>query len=293
MKYLLPLLLILSACYYGKGQTTQNVGWGSGSISGLIHGDYNFAMGHRALDMMLNGRFNIVVKDDGLLMVQDTSFAFLVDFHNKTLQQYPDVKDFLRFVDYTFRQHPYLRKNVKFQIVIHEYLNRLMEKHQTQLEIIPQGVGKPVPIPPDTNHKGEEVYTADELPKYNEWSWNVNGKSNGHIWFFTSAYAGLGQWKDLEILVTGNNDQWLAYKKFGTWHILHPNETMELMIKYGNFRPLGSMPEKPITSDTLHFSIPVPPGTIGWTKWCDTCSVQYFGFYDRDHISDYPGRTLN
>ena len=40
----------------------------------------------------------------------------------------------------------------------------------------------------------------------------------------------------------------------------------------------------------LSFSIPVPPGTIGWTKWCDTCSVRYFGFYDRYHISDYPGK---
>jgi hypothetical protein len=47
-------------------------------------------------------------------------------------------------------------------------------------------------------------------------------------------------------------------------------------------------------NDTLHFAIPVPPGTVGWQKDCDTCSVRYFGFYDRYHISDYPGRwSLN
>jgi hypothetical protein len=44
----------------------------------------------------------------------------------------------------------------------------------------------------------------------------------------------------------------------------------------------------------LTFSIPVPTGTIGWTKWCDTCQIRYFGFYDRYHISDYPGKwSLN
>src|ERR1700685_696532 len=31
--------------------------------------------------------------------------------------------------------------------------------------------------------------------------------------------------------------------------------------------------------DSLHFAIPVPPGTVGWQKDCDTCKIIFFGFY--------------
>src|ERR1700734_795194 len=44
-----------------------------------------------------------------------------------------------------------------------------------------------------------------------------------------------------------------------------------------------------LIADTLHFSIPTPPGTVGWTKWCDTCQTVFFGFYHDGRITDYIG----
>jgi len=43
----------------------------------------------------------------------------------------------------------------------------------------------------------------------------------------------------------------------------------------------------PDTGWHLAFSIPVPPGTVGWYKWHDKDSVTFFGFYHGGVISDY------
>ena len=176
MKYLLPLLLILSACYYGKGQTTQNVGYGAGTLSSLDSvSSYNFCMGWLACDFLIKGSYNIVIKAGGIAQTTDTSFVFLVDYDISYLKDRGDMTAVLKGAEKQMKQQPSLRTNVTYRKALYLRLAMLMRSD------------------------------------------------------------------------------------------------------YG------------LIADTLHFSIPVPPGTVGWVKWCDTCQTVFFGFYHDGRISDYIG----
>jgi len=292
MKHLLSLLLILSACYYGNGQTTQNVGYGAGTLSSLDSvSSYNFCMGWLACDFLIKGNYNIVIKAGGIAQTTDTSFVFLVDYDISYLKDRGDMTAVLRGAEKQMKQQPSLRTNVTYRKALYLRLVMLMQSgyggrwpvptpdsdfwfyFRDQLAWLPGGgeiigdildhaptdsliawtpkrtmdsllidfykdTAKPVLVPPDTNHMGEEVYTADELPKN---------------------YGGSAAFNASTIYLRGQDTRPYPRIDVITWY------------------------------DTLHFSRLVPPGTVGWAKWCDTCQTVFFGFYHDGRISDYIG----
>jgi hypothetical protein len=87
--------------------------------------DWDFFMGRKILN---GGSYNIIVMDSCCASSDDTaSFLFKVDFNNSILQKYPKVKQGLLFIDSLFKEQPQLRTNVKFQIILHTYLNQLLQ----------------------------------------------------------------------------------------------------------------------------------------------------------------------
>lgn len=109
---------------------------GAGSGSALVDGDWDFAMGYCALDLLMNGNYNIVCKDNGLAIIKDTSFAFLVDYSCPTLQKYPRVKSYLHCIDRMFQGNPRLRMDTAYQIKIHKRLSYLVENTGQGLPVV-------------------------------------------------------------------------------------------------------------------------------------------------------------
>jgi hypothetical protein len=128
--FLLTLILMGSvSAQDSTGMPNTHFGYLAGDFPKIdcSNGCYNFFMGWGAGRELARGSFNIIVQDSGLMHVQDTSFAFLVDPNSRFFSNHRNktLKDLLFDVDALFGFEPQLRTDTTFQIALHKYLNFL------------------------------------------------------------------------------------------------------------------------------------------------------------------------